>query len=68
MQSISYIIQGGIPIHGRISCMGAKNLATKAMVAALLSSDQTVLRGMPNIGDVEITKELLMSAGVKVAR
>ncbi|WHA04896.1 UDP-N-acetylglucosamine 1-carboxyvinyltransferase [Candidatus Bandiella numerosa] len=66
MQSISYIIQGGIPIHGRISCMGAKNLATKAMVAALLSSDQTVLRGMPNIGDVEITKELLMSAGVKV--
>ena len=60
MQSISYIIQGGNPIHG------AKNLATKAMVAALLSSDQTVLRGMPNIGDVEITKELLMSAGVKV--
>ncbi|RST66503.1 UDP-N-acetylglucosamine 1-carboxyvinyltransferase [Candidatus Aquarickettsia rohweri] len=66
MQNISYIIQGGSPIHGKICCMGAKNLATKAMVAALLSSEITVLRGMPNIGDVEITKELLISAGVQV--
>ena len=66
MKNISYIIQGGSPIYGKILCMGAKNLATKAMVAALLSENITVLRGIPNIGDVEITKALLMSVGIKV--
>ena len=66
MKNISYIIKGGIPIYGRILCTGAKNLATKAMVASLLSNEITVLRGVPNIGDVDITKQLLISAGVKV--
>ena len=66
MSNIVYKIQGGIPIKGKITCMGAKNLATKAMVATLLTLDKTTLRGVPNIGDVEITKELLMSAGVSV--
>ena len=67
MKGISYKIQGGTPIKGKITCMGAKNLATKTMVAALLTSEKTVLRGAPNIGDIEITKELLMSAGVNVS-
>ena len=66
MKGISYKIQGGTPIKGKITCMGAKNLATKAMVAALLSPEKTTLRGMPNIGDTEITKGLLTSAGVSV--
>jgi UDP-N-acetylglucosamine 1-carboxyvinyltransferase len=29
-------IRGGRPLHGRVEVKGAKNLATKAMVAALL--------------------------------
>ena len=66
MQSISYAIQGGVPIHGKIVCRGAKNLATKAMIASLLCSDQTILRGVPNIGDVEITRDLLLSIGIKI--
>ena len=66
MKSISYTIKGGIPIYGKISCMGAKNLATKAMVASLLSNEITVLKGVPNIGDVDITKQLLISVGVRV--
>jgi UDP-N-acetylglucosamine 1-carboxyvinyltransferase len=66
MSGISYKIQGGNPIEGKITCMGAKNLATKAMVAALLASEKTMLRGVPNIGDVMITKELLVSAGAKI--
>ena len=66
MQNISYIIDGGTPIYGKIRCMGAKNLVTKAMIASLLSIDTTRLRRVPNIGDVEITKTLLISTGVTI--
>ena len=66
MNNVIYKVKGGIPIKGNITCMGAKNLATKAMVASLLSAEQTILKNVPNIGDVKITKELLVSAGVKV--
>ncbi len=66
MKHISYKIQGGTPIKGKITCMGAKNLTTKVMVAALLAAEKTILRGVPNIGDAEITAELLISVGVNV--
>ncbi|WPX95998.1 UDP-N-acetylglucosamine 1-carboxyvinyltransferase [Candidatus Bandiella euplotis] len=66
MNNISYKIKGGVPIKGKITCMGAKNLTTKVMVAALLAQDKTVLQGVPNIGDAEITAELLRSAGAKI--
>ena len=46
--------------------MGAKNLATKVMVAALLSEKPTIIKRIPNIGDVQITKKLLISIGVKI--
>src|SRR6266705_6336499 len=62
----AYIIKGGQPVVGEIKCMGAKNFATKAMVAALLGDTPTVLTNVPPIGDVTITKEMLTSIGVKV--
>lgn len=66
MTNVIYDIKGGSPITGRINCMGAKNLATKAMVASLLSSEPTILWNVPNIGDVEITKDLLVSSGITI--
>lgn len=46
--------------------MGAKNFATKAMVASLLTSGVSRLHNIPSIGDVEITRTLLESLGVKI--
>ncbi|MFQ3307208.1 MAG: UDP-N-acetylglucosamine 1-carboxyvinyltransferase [Candidatus Midichloriaceae bacterium] len=66
MTNFSYTVEGGTPIRGFIQCMGAKNLTTKAMVAATLSNHPTILNNVPNIGDVEITKNLLISAGVEI--
>ena len=37
-------IRGGRPLRGRVEVKGAKNLATKAMVAALLGETESVLR------------------------
>jgi UDP-N-acetylglucosamine 1-carboxyvinyltransferase len=63
--SARYTIQGGTPVKGEITCYGAKNFATKAMVAACLGRSPTILTNVPPIGDVDITLGLLKSVGVK---
>lgn len=65
--SVAYRIRGGHPVRGEIKTLGAKNFATKAMVAALLSEMETALTNIPPIGDTEITCEMLQSVGVTVA-
>lgn len=62
----AYQITGGQPVSGEIRCFGAKNFATKAMVAACLGDSPTVLTNMPPIGDVEITANLIKSFGATV--
>ena len=60
------IIRGGKPLHGRVDVRGAKNLVTKAMVAALLGDSPSILRDVPNISDVAIVRGLLEAHGVHV--
>ncbi|TMC19960.1 MAG: UDP-N-acetylglucosamine 1-carboxyvinyltransferase [Chloroflexi bacterium] len=62
----AYRIKGGQPVVGEITCLGAKNFVTKAMVAALLGDTPTKLTNVPAIGDVDITKEMLNSVGVTI--
>jgi UDP-N-acetylglucosamine 1-carboxyvinyltransferase len=64
----AYRIEGGYPVTGKITCLGAKNFAIKAMVAALLGDTPTTLTNVPPIGDVDITAEMLTSIGVMVER
>ncbi|MGO3886081.1 MAG: UDP-N-acetylglucosamine 1-carboxyvinyltransferase [Mycetocola sp.] len=59
-------INGGRPLAGRIELKGAKNLVTKAMVAALLGETPSVLRDVPAISDVGVVRGLLEVHGVKV--
>ncbi|HVU68137.1 MAG TPA: UDP-N-acetylglucosamine 1-carboxyvinyltransferase [Ktedonobacteraceae bacterium] len=66
MPTDAYLIEGGQPVVGEIQCLGAKNFATKAMVAALLAETPTTLTNVPPIGDVDITSEMLQSIGVRV--
>src|SRR5215469_9344371 len=66
MPTDAYLIEGGQPVVGEIQCLGAKNFATKAMVAALLGESSTTLTNVPPIGDVDITTEMLHSIGVRV--
>jgi UDP-N-acetylglucosamine 1-carboxyvinyltransferase len=66
MPTDAYLIEGGQPVVGEIQCLGAKNFATKAMVAALLAETPTTLTNVPPIGDVDITREMLQSIGVRV--
>lgn len=62
-----YRIEGGIPLQGEVRNSGAKNAATKLMVAALLTEDRCTIRNMPaGLGDVTITEEVLRSLGAEV--
>jgi UDP-N-acetylglucosamine 1-carboxyvinyltransferase len=66
MSGVTYTITGGKPVQGEITCYGAKNFTTKAMVAACLGEGESLLTNVPPIGDVDITMNLLKSVGVTV--
>lgn len=63
----SYLIHGGKPLRGEVSVPGAKNAATKELVAALLADSPVTLHNVPEIGDVSVTLEMLSALGAKVS-
>ena len=60
-------VHGGKPLMGRVDVRGAKNLVTKAMVAALLADEVSTLKDVPFISDVEIVSRLLQLHGVAIS-
>ena len=60
-------VRGGKPLNGRIELKGAKNLVTKAMVAALLGETPSTLKDVPFISDVDIVSRLLQLHGVAIS-
>jgi UDP-N-acetylglucosamine 1-carboxyvinyltransferase len=61
-------ITGGKPLHGTVKVHGAKNAVSKMMIASLLTDEPVVLHNVPEIGEVDITAEILESVGAKVTR
>jgi len=61
------VIEGGKPLVGAVEVRGAKNLVTKAMVAALLADTPSTLRDVPAIADVDVVKGMLGAYGVVVS-
>ncbi|HZC04798.1 MAG TPA: UDP-N-acetylglucosamine 1-carboxyvinyltransferase [Ktedonobacterales bacterium] len=64
-----YLIEGGAPLRGEVTLSGAKNAATKLLVASLLTEDQCVIRNAPlQLGDLKITESVVTALGAKVTR
>jgi UDP-N-acetylglucosamine 1-carboxyvinyltransferase len=59
-------VRGGSPLSGEVRVRGAKNLVSKAMVAALLGNGPSRLHDVPRIRDVEVVRGLLELHGVRV--
>ncbi len=59
-----YEIEGGKPLYGRVAVGGAKNAATKQIVASLLTDEPVTLHNVPAIGDTAITLEMCSSIGL----
>src|SRR5437588_3710204 len=54
------------PLRGDVAVRGSKNAVTKHMVAALLADSPSVISNAPEIGDVDITAQMLRALGVVV--
>lgn len=65
---MKFIVKGGKPLEGEVLLSGAKNAATKMMIASLLTEEQCVFSNFPQIGETEITAELCGKFGSEIQR
>jgi UDP-N-acetylglucosamine 1-carboxyvinyltransferase len=64
----SFIIQGGIPLHGEITPAGNKNAALPLLAACLLTEEPVILHNVPDIKDVQAMRALIESLGVEITQ
>ncbi|HEX2788408.1 MAG TPA: UDP-N-acetylglucosamine 1-carboxyvinyltransferase [Ignavibacteria bacterium] len=63
-----FIIKGGNPLNGKVKVSGAKNSATKLLVASLLTDKECILHNSPNkISDIIITKKICEILGSEIS-
>lgn len=59
----SFIINGGKPLKGEVTLSGAKNVALKTIIAALMFDGTAYLENIPRISDVADLIEMVKSLG-----
>ena len=57
------VIQGGVPLRGRVMISGAKNAALPCIAAALLSAEPVTLRHLPAVSDIRTMIRVLQALG-----
>jgi UDP-N-acetylglucosamine 1-carboxyvinyltransferase len=62
----SFVIEGGQPLHGRVTAAGNKNGALPILAGCVLTSEPVLLRNVPRIRDVDTMLALLSDLGVDV--
>ncbi|MGD1023665.1 MAG: UDP-N-acetylglucosamine 1-carboxyvinyltransferase [Candidatus Sulfotelmatobacter sp.] len=60
------VIRGGEPLLGTVHISGAKNAALPCMAAALLTDEPVVLENIPQVRDIQTTRNLLAAMGADV--
>ena len=63
-----FVIRGGEPLLGTVRISGAKNAALPCMAAALLTDQPVVLENIPQVRDIQTTRNLLAAMGAEVER
>ena len=59
MAATAWTVTPSGPLRGDVFVRGSKNAVTKHMVAAVLGEGPSVIRRVPEVGDVTITTEIL---------
>jgi UDP-N-acetylglucosamine 1-carboxyvinyltransferase len=60
------VIRGGSPLLGTVRVSGAKNAALPCMAAALLTDEPVILENVPQVRDIQTTRNLLAAMGAEV--
>jgi UDP-N-acetylglucosamine 1-carboxyvinyltransferase len=61
-----FVIRGGEPLLGTVRVSGAKNAALPCMAAALLTEEPVILENIPQVRDIQTTRNLLAAMGAEV--
>lgn len=61
----AFRIEGGVPLMGEVTLSGAKNAASKMMVASLLTEEAVELQNVPRQHETGITREIITSIGAQ---
>jgi len=64
----TWVIEPSGPLRGDVRVRGSKNAVTKHLVAAMMGDRPSTIRNAPEVGDVDITSQILGSLGVGVER
>src|SRR5271170_4804710 len=59
----SFLIKGGVPLHGEVEISGSKNAALPIMAATLLTDEPCVIRRVPDLSDTRFMVKILQSLG-----
>lgn len=62
------VVEGGVPLRGRVAVSGAKNAALPVMAASLLAEGDHAIRNVPDLADVRTMGRLLTHMGCQVGR
>ncbi len=63
-----FVIKGGYRLTGEVTISGAKNSALPLMAACLLTEEECILEGIPELKDIETMQKLLISLGAYVEK
>ncbi|WMM23355.1 UDP-N-acetylglucosamine 1-carboxyvinyltransferase [Tissierella sp. MB52-C2] len=61
-----YIINGGNRLTGELSISGAKNAVLPILAATVISGNKSIISNIPNLRDVQIMKDILLTLGCTV--
>src|ERR1700726_3351998 len=61
-----FVIRGGEPLLGTVRVSGAKKEALPCMAAALLTDQPVILENIPQVRDIQTTRNLLAAMGAEV--
>jgi UDP-N-acetylglucosamine 1-carboxyvinyltransferase len=60
-----YVVEGGVPLRGRVKLLGAKNVGFKLLIASLLADSPSTIDNVARIRDVEAVCEIIKGLGGK---
>jgi UDP-N-acetylglucosamine 1-carboxyvinyltransferase len=62
----SFVIEGGRPLHGRVTAAGNKNGVLPILAACVMTSEPVVLHNVPRIRDVDTMLAMIADLGAEV--
>lgn len=65
-KNANFLVKGGKPLNGSIRISGAKNAASKLIIASLLTDEPVHITNCPiSIGEILVTRRIIESLGAK---